>query len=418
LTGIFEEEMLSLEAMLQPLDAEALILDHTPGPNPDRHLQTLTLAGAIGRITAQAVTSALDFPHWDNSAMDGYAVRYGDAIAGAVLNVTLEIPAGKAPEGTLGPNQAARIFTGAMLPEGADTIVMQEHTERLDGQVKIVTAPETQGMFVRSQGSYCREGDQILGSGVRLGGAELAVLAAAQVAEVAVWQAPRVGVFSTGDELVGVDAMLQPGQIVDSNRLALVGILQQMGLQVMDFGVVPDQLDRLRETMKGAIASCDIVISSGGVSVGDYDYVEGLLGELGGEVLVRSVAVKPGKPLTVAKFGQCLYFGLPGNPVSAMVTFWRFVRPALLKRSGLRANLHLPRVWGETTKGLKGDRQRETYLWGQHVWTEQGLVFTPAGGSHSSGNLINLAGTTALGIVPVGMDLGEGDRLEVLVLNG
>jgi molybdopterin molybdotransferase len=418
LTGIFEEEMLPIKAMLKPLDAETLILDHTPTPQGDRNLQTLTLSGAIGRITAQAVTSQLDFPHWDNSAMDGYAVQYGDAIAGAVLNVTLEIPAGRAPEGALGPNQAARIFTGAMLPEGADTIVMQEHTERLDGQVKIVTAPETQGMFVRSQGSYCRQGDQILGSGVRLGGAELAVLAAAQVAEVAVWQAPRVGVFSTGDELVGVDAMLQPGQIVDSNRIALVGILQQMGLQVMDFGVVPDQLDRLRETIKGAIVSCDIVISSGGVSVGDYDYVEGLLGELGGEVLVRSVAVKPGKPLTVAKFDQCLYFGLPGNPVSALVTFWRFVRPALLKRSGLQANLHLPRVWGNTTAGLKGDRQRETYLWGQHVWTEQGLVFTPAGGSHSSGNLINLAGTTALGIVPVGMDLGEGDRLEVLVLNG
>jgi molybdopterin molybdotransferase len=418
LTGIFEEEMLPIKAMLKPLDAETLILDHTPIPQGDRNLQTLPLAGALGRITAQVVTSGLDFPHWDNSAMDGYAVRYGEAIAGATLEITFEIPAGKAPEGALGPNQAARIFTGAMLPEGADTIVMQEHTERLGGQVTIVTAPETQGMFVRSQGSYCHQGDQILGSGVRLGGAELAVLAAAQVAEVVVWQAPRVGVFSTGDELVGVDAMLKPGQIVDSNRLALVGILQQMGLQVMDFGVVPDQIDRLRETIKGAIASCDIVISSGGVSVGDYDYVEGLLGALGGEVLVRSVAVKPGKPLTVAKFDQCLYFGLPGNPVSALVTFWRFVRPALLKRSGLQANLHLPRVWGETTVGLKGDPKRETYLWGQHVWTQQGLVFTPAGGSHSSGNLINLAGTTALGIIPVGMDLGEGDRLEVLVLNG
>jgi molybdopterin molybdotransferase len=404
--------------MLQPQDADRLILTATPGPKADRDVAHIPLARAMGRITAQPITSQLDFPHWDNSAMDGYAVRCVDAIADATLEVALEIPAGKAPEGTLGPNQAARIFTGAMLPEGADTIVMQEHTERLEGQVKILTAPETQGMFVRSQGSYCRQGDQILGSGVRLGGAELAVLAAAQVAEVAVWQAPRVGVFSTGDELVGVDAILQPGQIVDSNRIGLVGILQQMGLQVMDFGVVPDQLDRLRETMKGAIASCDIVISSGGVSVGDYDYVEGLLGELGGEVLVRSVAVKPGKPLTVAKFDQCLYFGLPGNPVSALVTFWRFVRPALLKRSGLQANLHLPRVWGTTTVGLKGDRHRETYLWGQHVWTQQGLVFTPAGGSHSSGNLINLAGTTAFGIVPVGKDLGEGDRLEVLVLGG
>jgi molybdopterin molybdotransferase len=405
--------------MIQPQDADRLILTATPGPNADRDVAHIPLARAIGRITAQPITSQLDFPHWDNSAMDGYAVRYVDAIADATLEVIGEIPAGKAPEGTLGPNQAARIFTGAMLPEGADTIVMQEHTERLgDTGVRIVTPPENQGMFVRSQGSFCRQGDQILGSGIRLGGAELAVLAAAQVAEVAVWQAPKVAVFSTGDELVGVDSILKPGQIVDSNRIALVGILQQMGMTVVDFGVVPDQRDRLRETMKATIDTCDIVISSGGVSVGDYDYVENLLGELGGEILVRSVAVKPGKPLTVAKFDQHLYFGLPGNPVSALVTFWRFVRPALLKRSGLSQNLHLPRVWGETSVGLKGDRKRETYLWGQGVWTEQGLMFMPAGGSHSSGNLINLAGTTALGIIPAGKDLGEGDRLEVLVLDG
>ncbi len=405
--------------MLQPPDADQLILAHTPAPQGDREVQTLPLVQAIGRITARAITSGLDFPHWDNSAMDGYAVRHGDAIAGAVLTVTLEIPAGTPPQGTLGENQAARIFTGAMVPLGADTIVMQEHTELLaGGQVKILIPPETQGMFMRSQGSYCRQGDRLLDGGIRIGGTELAVLAAAQVGEVAVWQAPRVGVFSTGDELVGVDAILQPGQIVDSNRLALVGILQQMGLQVMDFGVAPDQRDRLRETMKVAIATCDIVISSGGVSVGDYDYVEGLLTELGGEILVRSVAVKPGKPLTVAKFDTCLYFGLPGNPVSALVTFWRFVRPALLKRAGLRSDWHLPRVWGETSVGLKGDPRRETYLWGQHVWTEQGLVFSPAGGSYSSGNLINLAGTTALGIIPAGQDLGMGDRLEVMVLGG
>jgi molybdopterin molybdotransferase len=405
--------------MILSQDADRLILTATPGPNADRDVSYIPLARAIGRITAHPVTSQLDFPHWDNSAMDGYAVRCEDAIADAVLEITLEIPAGKAPEGALGPSQAARIFTGAMVPEGADTIVMQEHTERLgDGQVRIVTPPESPGMFVRSQGSFCHRGDEVLGSGVRLGGAELAVLAAGQVAEVAVWRAPKVAVFSTGDELVGVDAMLKPGQIVDSNRIALVGILQQMGLTVVDFGVVPDQLDRLSKTIKAAVDTCDIVISSGGVSVGDYDYVEKLLGDLGGEILVRSVAVKPGKPLTVAKFGQSLYFGLPGNPVSALVTFWRFVRPALLKRSGLRTDWHLPRVWGTTAMGLRGDRQRETYLWGQHVWTEQGLVFTPAGGSHSSGNLINLAGTTALGIIPVGQDLGEGDRLEVLVLGG
>jgi molybdopterin molybdotransferase len=214
-----------------------------------------------------------------------------------------------------------------------------------------------------------------------------------------------------------VEAVLKPGQIVDSNRMALVGILRQMGMEVVDFGVVPDRRDRLEITMAEAIGSCDVVISSGGVSVGDYDYVEQLLGSLGGEILVRSVAVKPGKPLTVAKFDSCLYFGLPGNPVSALVTFWRFVRPALFKRAGLVHGWHLPRVLGQTAVALKGDRSRETYLWGKADWRETGLVFTPAGGSHSSGNLINLAGTTALGIIPPGNNFQEGDRLEILVLS-
>jgi molybdopterin molybdotransferase len=219
---------------------------------------------------------------------------------------------------------------------------------------------------------------------------------------------------------VGIESPLQPGQIVDSNRMALAGILQQMDMVVVDFGIVADDADRLEATMQSALDQCDIVISSGGVSVGDYDYVEGLLTQLGGEILVQSVAVKPGKPLTVAKFGNAaqakLYFGLPGNPVSALVTFWRFVRPALLKRSGLNKPWHLPRISGMATTKLGGDRRRETYVWGKINWAESGPQFTPAGGSHSSGNLINLAMNNGLAIVPAGEVRHQGDQVAIMLL--
>ncbi len=405
--------------MLHPTQADSLILTATPLPNPALDAQDLALAAAIDRILAQPVTSSLDFPHWDNSAMDGYAVRHGDLAQDNTLTVVMEIPAGVAPSQPIRVGEAARIFTGAMLPVGSDTIVMQEETSLEGNRVTMLKMPEL-GQFVRFRGAFCRAGDALIPAGTKLGGAEIAVLAAAQAGTVSLWRPLQVGLFSTGDELVGIDAPLQPGQIVDSNRMALTGILQQMGMVVVDFGIVADDADRLEATMASALDQCDIVISSGGVSVGDYDYVEGLLTKLGGEILVQSVAVKPGKPLTVAKFGQeantKLYFGLPGNPVSALVTFWRFVRPALLKRSGLTQPWHLPRISGITTTKLGGDRRRETYVWGKIDWAESGPRFTPAGGSHSSGNLINLAMNNGLAIVPVGEIKDPGAVVAIMLL--
>jgi molybdopterin molybdotransferase len=405
--------------MLHPTEAESLILAATSRLDLALDSQPLALAAAIDRILAQGVTSPLDFPHWDNSAMDGYAVRYADLMESQTLTVTMEIRAGVGPSQGIGTGEAARIFTGAMLPLGADTIVMQEETT-LEGNRVTMGKPPELGQFVRSCGAFCQAGDALIPAGTKLGGAELAVLAAAQVGTVKVWRRLRVGLFSTGDELVGIESPLQPGQIVDSNRMALAGILQQMGMVVVDFGIVADDADRLEATMQSALDQCDIVISSGGVSVGDYDYVEGLLTQLGGEILVQSVAVKPGKPLTVAKFWNAaqakLYFGLPGNPVSALVTFWRFVRPALLKQSGLNQPWHLPRISGTATAKLGGDRRRETYVWGKINWAESGPQFTPAGGSHSSGNLINLAMNNGLAIVPAGEVRDQGDQVAIMML--
>jgi molybdopterin molybdotransferase len=359
--------------------------------------------------------------------MDGYAVRYEDvqgasAEAPVALLLTETVPAGRSPTRPVGPGQAARILTGSMVPAGADTIVIQEVTQRQGDQVLVLEPPVAQ-QFVRHQGSFCRAGDPLMPAGLAIGGAELAVLAAAQCVQVPVFCPPRVAILSTGDELVTPATSLQPGQIVDSNQYALAALVRQTGAIPMAMGIVPDQPQALKGAIQSALAQADVIVSSGGVSVGDFDYVDEILADLGATLHIRSVAVKPGKPLTVATFPASaghtpLYFGLPGNPVSALVTFWRFVAPALRKRSGLGAGWGPVFVPAITRHALKAGGQRETYLWGRLEPTPQGYRFELAGGGHNSGNLINLAGTNALAVVPVGTTtIPEGDRVQAMVVS-
>ncbi|MEL6248118.1 MAG: gephyrin-like molybdotransferase Glp [Cyanobacteria bacterium J06627_15] len=383
-------------------DAEALILSLI---RPLAETETLPLADATDRILAAPVRSPLDFPHWDNSAMDGYAVRHADLQQGpTTLTVIEDIPAGMRPQKPVEPGQAARIFTGAMLPTGADTIVMQENTIRQADQVEVLAVPEA-GAFVRKQGAFRRAGDELLPGGVRLGGPEIAVLAAAQCPQVTVVRRPRVAILSTGNELVEPDQPLGPGQIVDSNQYALAALVTQAGGVPVSLGIVRDEQAALKSAIAQALIQADMVLSSGGVSVGDYDYVDALLTELGATLHIRAVAVKPGKPLTVATVpGQSaqVYFGLPGNPVSSLVSFWRFVRPALQKLSGIAPPWQPGFVQATTTADLKAGGKRETYLWGQLSLTAAGYRFTPAAGGHSSGNLVNLSQANALAVMPVG----------------
>ena len=386
-------------------------------------VEQVALYGAIGNLLAQSVESVLDFPHWDNSAMDGYAVRYDDVADASAenpveLEVITEIPAGSVPQGSIRSGQAARILTGSMLPTGTDTVVMQEWTTRSGDRLSINQSPPKSGHFVRHQGSFYRSGQPLLRSGMRIGGPEIAVLAAAQCLMVPVFKKLRVGVLSTGDELVLPDQVLQPGQIVDSNQIALLALLSEAGFDAIALGSVKDDRTSLKLAMKDAIDRCDVVISSGGVSVGDYDYVEELLDELGGEILIRSIAIKPGKPLTFATFQNGkLYFGLPGNPVSALVTFWRFVLPALRKRSGQTSPWSPLIITAITHQPLKSDGKRESYLWGTILGDADDLQFCPAIGSGSSGNLVNLAGSTGLAIIPVGQTIVEaGDRISVMLV--
>ena len=237
--------------------------------------------------------------------MDGYAVRYEDVQTASEatpveLTIIEEIPAGKPPQQTIAAGQTARILTGSMVPSGADTIVIQENTKRTGDRVQILGAPEPRA-FVREEGTFIKTGERLLSTGERLTPPEIAVLAAAQHPEVEVYRRPRVAILSTGDELVRPDQPLQPGQIVDSNQYALASLVQQMGAVPLCLGIVQDNPDALKQAIEQATEQADLVLSSGGVSVGDYDYVDKILSELGATLHIRSVAVKPGKPLTVAK---------------------------------------------------------------------------------------------------------------------
>ncbi|MBD2562815.1 MULTISPECIES: molybdopterin molybdotransferase MoeA [Nostoc] len=406
--------------MLSVNDAEAIILNLVQPLDHQRDTEVLDLLTADSRILATPITSPLDFPHWDNSAMDGYAVRYQDVQHSnpenpTVLEIVEDIPAGYQPKSTIQAGQAARIFTGAVIPAGADTIVIQEKTRREENRVFILDAPKPQE-FVRHKASFYQAGTQLLSAGIKLNAPEIAVLAAAQCPKLSVYRRPRVAIFSTGDELVTVDQPLQPGQIVDSNQYALAALVRQSGAEPLILGIVKDDPVALEKVITHAVAIADIVLSSGGVSVGDYDYVDKILESLGAKIHIRAVQMRPGKPLTVATFPStdainrvspqsALYFGLPGNPAAVLVTFWRFVLPAIKKLSGITEGWEPVFLKVRSHDELRSDGKRETYLWGKLHLIDGVYEFHKAGGSHSSGNLINLAQTNALAVLPVGKTL-------------
>lgn len=417
--------------MLPAQEAESIILNAVHSLTSAGDREWVDLQAALGRILAAPVTGDQDFPYWDNSAMDGYAVRYEDVEScdeenPVTLEIIEEIPAGYQPQKSVQPGQTARILTGSMMPAGADTIVIQEETVRSGNQVTILSAPKPQA-FVRHRAAFYRAGDVLLPAGIRLAAPDIAVLATAQCVQVPVYRRPRVAILSTGSELISPDRPLQPGQIVDSNQFALAALVTQTGAEPICLGIVPDQPEALKTTIAQAIAQADMVLSSGGVSVGDYDYVDRILADLGAEIQIRSVAVKPGKPLTVAVFApdsqdkqdtSKLYFGLPGNPVSALVSFWRFVQPALRKLSGLAAGWQPTIVSGRSTQDLRSDGKRESYVWGKVDLVNGAYEFQVAGGAQNSGNLINLAQTNSLAIVPIGTTrIAAGEPIQLMLVN-
>jgi molybdopterin molybdotransferase len=341
--------------------AEALhILFSAVRPIPEAEI--LPTLEANGRILAADQASQLNVPPMDNTQMDGYAVRAADCASGnALLPVSQRIPAGHVGQ-PLQPGTAARIFTGAMIPEGADAVVMQEQCEVQGDSVLVRHAPKA-GEWIRRTGEDVRAGGIVLFRGTRLRAQELGMAASVGLAELPVVRRPRVAAFFTGDELTMPGEPLKPGAIYNSNRFTLRGLLENLGCEIADYGIVPDSFDATRETLRKAAEKNDLIITSGGVSVGEEDYIKPAV-EAEGRLNMWQIAIKPGKPLAFGEInrgdgGSAFFIGLPGNPVSSFVTFLLFVRPFILRLQGvadvspkvfaMRADFSLP----------KGDRRNE-----------------------------------------------------------
>ncbi|HET7298049.1 MAG TPA: gephyrin-like molybdotransferase Glp [Burkholderiales bacterium] len=312
--------LLSVDDALARLLAEA---------KPVAEIEDVPTLEATNRIVARAQRSAMDVPPMDNSAMDGYAVRTEDSLR---LKVTQRIMAGSAGK-PLEPGTAARIFTGAPIPPGADAVVMQEHCETQDDWVLLRKKPRP-GDWIRLTGSDVKKGGEILPAGKRLLPQDTGLAASVGIKTLPVYRKVRLGLFFTGDELVMPGEPLAPGRIYNSNRFTLRGLGEVFGCEVHDYGIVPDSLDATRAALRRAADETDIIVTSGGVSVGEADYVKPAV-EAEGKLLMWRIAMKPGRPLAFGSVKRSFFIGLPGNPVSSFVTFLIFVRPFLLKTQGL-----------------------------------------------------------------------------------
>jgi molybdopterin molybdotransferase len=304
--------------------------------------ETLPTLAANGRVLAAAQNSQLNVPPMDNTQMDGYAVRAADCASGATkLRVSQRIPAGQVGQ-PLQPGSAARIFTGAMIPPGADAVVMQEQCEAEktpDGDVVTIRHVPQAGEWIRRTGEDIKAGSTILSAGTRLRAQELGLAASVGLAALPVLRKPRVAVFFTGDELAMPGEPLKPGAIYNSNRFILRGLLENLGCEITDYGIVPDSLQATRDTLRKAAEAHDLIITSGGVSVGDEDHVKPAV-EAEGRLNLWQIAIKPGKPLAFGEIDRAgkdsaFFIGLPGNPVSSFVTFLLFVRPFILRLQGV-----------------------------------------------------------------------------------
>jgi molybdopterin molybdotransferase len=320
---------------------------------PVTTVERLHIRAALGRVLAEDVHSTMNVPASDNSAMDGYAVRFADLAPDTqtTLKVVGASFAGRPFEGELTSGQAVRIMTGGVIPPGSDTVIMQERVKASDGHVA-VPGGQTRGQNVRRAGDDIRQGATVFKRGQIVRPAELGMISSLGIGEVPVYRRLRVAFFSTGDELVPIGGTLAPGQLYDSNRYTIYGMLTRLGVEAIDMGAIRDDPAAIEMAFLEAARAADVVITSGGVSVGEADFVKQLLAKLG-DVLFWKIAMKPGRPLAYGKIGTAHFFGLPGNPVSAMVTFYQFVREALLVLMGVPEPSPLPMLKVVCTSPIK-----------------------------------------------------------------
>ena len=394
--------MLTVSQAIQKLIAQA-----QPLANDRRRagLQSVPVTEALGRVIAVDIASTIDVPPAANSAMDGYAFCAADAAANNFkLPVSQRIPAGSVAM-PLVPGTAARIFTGGEIPLGADTVAMQENCEEADESVSVDTKVAS-GTNVRPQGQDIQAGEVILKLGTRLRAQELGLLSSVGLAKVDVFKPLKVAIFSTGDELVEPGVPLQSGQIYNSNRATLIGLIESLGMTAVDLGVVPDRREATEHVLKKAAMRGDVIISAGGVSVGDEDYVKTAVEKVGAMAFWK-VAIKPGKPLAFGHVAGTPFIGLPGNPASVFVTFMILARPFLLACHCSPVNA--PKPLKAVAQFAKAGEKREVYLRGR--LTEQGVEIST---NQSSGVLSSACWGDVFVVQQSGESIAEGDLVDVL----
>ena len=386
---------------------------------PVKGVERVALRASLGRVLAESVVSPMMVPAHDNSAMDGYAVRAMDLHSDgeATLNMIGTVFAGGLFAGAVGPGECVRIMTGAKIPDGADTVVIQEHVQA-DGHTVRVGPGHRKGQNLRRAGEDIAIGQTVLQPGSAIRPAELGLLASLGIAELAVYRRLRVAFFSTGDELRSIGSVLEEGQIYDSNRYTIYGMLTRLGCEVIDMGVVRDDPRLLESAFREAASMADVVITSGGVSVGEADFTKDLLDRLG-EVLFWKIAMKPGRPLAYGKLGSAHFFGLPGNPVSVMVTFYEFVRDALLVLMGRTDGAVLPALQVPCVSPLKKAPGRTEFQRGVLFRDEGGAWKVRLTGEQGSGILRSMSEANCFIVLPETCgNVSAGTLVEVQVMEG
>lgn len=375
----------------------------------------IALRDALGRTLAEPIISPLNVPSHTNSAMDGFALCGSDLPGDGMAELELagEALAGHPFSGTIGAGECVRIMTGAPMPAGTDTVVMQEQTEELEGRIRIGTdhgKEHRPRQNVRQAGEDIAVGDAVFEPGRTLTPADLGLLASLGIAEVAIRRRPRVAFFSTGDELRSIGQPLREGELYDSNRYTLFGMLTRLGVDILDLGVIPDVPEMLDAALRQGAAAADVVITSGGVSVGEADYIKDLLVRIG-RMSFWKIAIKPGRPLTFGHIGGSLFFGLPGNPVAVMVTFYQFVQPALVKLMTGREEPPLL-VAAEATCRLRKRPGRTELARGILTRGDDGILRVDVTGRQGSGVLRSMSLANCFIVLPQEQgDLEPGDQV-------
>ncbi|MES9947952.1 MAG: gephyrin-like molybdotransferase Glp [Candidatus Thiodiazotropha sp.] len=403
----------SHQAQLKPVDeALAFLLDQV---KPITQHETLALDESLGRVLAAPVKSQVDVPPWDNSAMDGFAVNSNDLQSDEVrLHVAQRIPAGSVGA-SLEAGTAARIFTGAPVPENADAVVIQEVC-RIDGEEVVIMESPATGANIRKAGEDILQGEEILPAGTRLDAQHLGLAASVGVAELTVFRRLKVAVFSSGDELVMPGEALKAGQIYNSNQFTLSGMLQRLGCEVIQLGIVEDTFEATCDALSRAAGEADLVLASGGVSVGEEDHVKPAVERLGSLELWK-IASRPGKPLAFGYIGETPFMGAPGNPVSLFVTFSLFARPFILRMQGLAGEVRPKPVSVIAAFEKAATDKRQEYARGRLELNGQGQAVVKLYPNRSSGVLSSVVWANGLAVLPPLTAIKPGDPVDFIPYN-